>query len=272
MRYSFNPFVAQLVGTDAATIFDCIGFWVDTNSANDRNYVDGRYWTFNSAKAYHKLFFYISPKKIQRALLALEDAGLIVSGEFNQSSYDRTKWYTLTDMGDTIYHEQNDSTKKTKWSGHNCPHEWTDLSSREDVGVQPIPDSIHTDINTNINNKESDKSDSSSHSRVTSDIQRVIDCWNGLSDVGICRVSRVSAGSNRYKNLRARLAEYGVDDVLSAPAHIRHAPWLLGNNKSGWMIDFDWFVRPNNFPKVLEGKYGKAPVSTGYPEGYDLGE
>ncbi len=30
---------------------------------------------------------------------------------------------------------------------------------------------------------------------------------------------------------------------------------MKGKNKNGWVITFDWFVLPNNFPKVLEGNY-----------------
>jgi hypothetical protein len=30
---------------------------------------------------------------------------------------------------------------------------------------------------------------------------------------------------------------------------------LLGNNKTGWKITFDWMFLPDNFQKVLDGKY-----------------
>ena len=55
--------------------------------------------------------------------------------------------------------------------------------------------------------------------------------------------------------LKARIREYGIDDVLKAVNSIADSSFLLGGNKRGWMIDFEWFVKPNNFPKVIEGKY-----------------
>ena len=55
--------------------------------------------------------------------------------------------------------------------------------------------------------------------------------------------------------LRARIRENGVDAVLEAIENVKKSPFLLGDNKKGWQITFDWFVRPNNFPKVLEGNY-----------------
>ena len=36
---------------------------------------------------------------------------------------------------------------------------------------------------------------------------------------------------------------------------IKESPFLQGQNKRGWIITFDWFIKPNNFIKVLEGNY-----------------
>ena len=85
-------------------------------------------------------------------------------------------------------------------------------------------------------------------------IKRVIERWNQLSDVGINQVSRITAGSKRYKSLTARLNEYGEEDVLRAINRIRNSAFLQGKVKN-WKITFDWFVLPNNFVKVLEGNF-----------------
>lgn len=55
----------------------------------------------------------------------------------------------------------------------------------------------------------------------------------------------------------ARIKEYGVDDILIAIDKIRHSKFLQGRSgsKRAWVITFDWFVLPSNFPKVLEGNY-----------------
>ena len=55
--------------------------------------------------------------------------------------------------------------------------------------------------------------------------------------------------------LRARVSEYGVEGVLSAIEKVRASAFLKGQNAKGWVITFEWFVRPNNFVKVLEGNY-----------------
>ena len=61
--------------------------------------------------------------------------------------------------------------------------------------------------------------------------------------------------------LKARVSQYSLDDVLAAISNIRKSSFLCGGSKTGWMIDFDWFIRPNNFIKVLEGKYTDRNVS-----------
>lgn len=98
------------------------------------------------------------------------------------------------------------------------------------------------------------------------DVQRIIEAWNALSDIGIKQVSRIAGGSKRYDSLVARIKEYGVENVLSAIDKIRASDFLQGKNKQGWAIKFDWFVLPNNFPKVLEGNYdnGNREHSGGY--------
>lgn len=89
------------------------------------------------------------------------------------------------------------------------------------------------------------------------DIKRILEAWNTLSSVGISAVSRVNPGSKRYINLVARINEYGTDDVLKAITEIHKSKFLQGHNNRGWVITFDWFLLPSNFPKVLEGNYNK---------------
>ena len=89
------------------------------------------------------------------------------------------------------------------------------------------------------------------------EVRRVIEQWNLLSVYGIKQVSKICASSRRYKNLTARIREYGIEEVLKAVENVKSSKFLQG--KSGgnrqWMITFDWFVLPSNFPKVLEGHY-----------------
>lgn len=100
--HSFSVRAACEVGVNAAIIVQGIYFWCQHNEANEKNIHDGRAWTYNSVAAFHKLYPYMSEKTIQRTLRKLVDDGYLITGNFNQTPYDRTKWYALTEKGESL--------------------------------------------------------------------------------------------------------------------------------------------------------------------------
>lgn len=89
------------------------------------------------------------------------------------------------------------------------------------------------------------------------DVQRILDAWNAIEEIP--KVQKLSPNSKRGKSLGARIKEYGVEKVLEAIAEIPESSFLMGKAKKQFKITFDWFVLPNNFPKVLEGNYSDRP-------------
>ena len=87
------------------------------------------------------------------------------------------------------------------------------------------------------------------------DVRRVIEEWNKLQEVGINPIRDIKPSSKRYQLLKGRIREYGIDEVLNAINNVCNSDFLRGETNRGWMITFDWFVKPNNFTKVLEGNY-----------------
>ena len=95
----------------------------------------------------------------------------------------------------------------------------------------------------------------------------LIQKWNELPDA-ISKISTLKKDTQRYKMLSQRINEYGSDKILEAIEKIKQSSFLLGQNKSGWTITFEWFVRPNNFVKVLEGNYIDKKINKGnFPKG-----
>ena len=82
------------------------------------------------------------------------------------------------------------------------------------------------------------------------DASRIMHSWNAL---GVSSVKSIS--NNRLTLVKARIAEHGLDDFLKAIKSINECPFLLGQNERGWVITFDWLIKPSNFAKVLEGNY-----------------
>jgi predicted phage replisome organizer len=95
------------------------------------------------------------------------------------------------------------------------------------------------------------------------DVQRIIDEWNTLEEFGITPVKRMTP--KREQAVKARIRQNHMDDILEAIENIRHSSFLQGQNKNGWMVTFDWFLKPGNFAKVFEGNYldksGNKPQS-----------
>ena len=141
--------------------------------------------------------------------------------------------------------------------------EMSKVSNGSVQSEQPIP-VINTDNNLTV----------SKDTVRQTDVQRVIEQWNSLSAYGIKPVSSVRSGTKRYEMLNARIRSYGIEKVLEAAGNIKNSAFLCGGGKKGWTITFEWFVRPNNFIKVLEGNYDDASPdgtwqasagSSGYP-------
>lgn len=96
------------------------------------------------------------------------------------------------------------------------------------------------------------------------DVQRIITEWNSLEEFGINPVKRMTP--KREQAVKARIRQNHIDDILEAIENIRHSSFLQGQNKNGWMVTFDWFLKPGNFAKVFEGQY--ADKSTNKPCSY----
>lgn len=139
MIHSFDTDVAKKYGIPAAILLQHFAFWIAKNEANDQNYYDGNYWTYNSVKAFETLFPYLSTMQIRSALKKLVDEGLVITGNYNQMKYDRTLWYALTEKGKSIC--------------YNDKIHLLNLTNGSDENNKPIPD-IKPYIDTDISKKE----------------------------------------------------------------------------------------------------------------------
>ena len=138
MKHIFDVAIAEKYGINAAVLLENLGYWIKQNEANETNFFDGTYWTFNSRRAYRELFPYMSERQIDTAFKKLIDDGLVITGHYNKLAYDRTLWYALTKKGKCILHFDG--------------MEEDVLQNGTDQNVKPIPN-INTDENEDINTK-----------------------------------------------------------------------------------------------------------------------
>lgn len=169
----------------------------------------------------------------------------------------------------------NDTITIPNWSKHQTLDVYEKKKERDKIYQQNRREKQKLLAEGNTENKKS--SDESSDSRPTSQkivtleeereedidididttkvvskdhLSRIIDKWNSLNLSKI-----VSIQSNRLKLLQARVKEYDLNNILKAIDSINSSSFLKGQNDRNWTITFDWFIKPNNFPKVLEGNY-----------------
>jgi len=68
------------------------------------------------------------------------------------------------------------------------------------------------------------------------------------------KVEKLTDKRKGYVN--ARYAEYGIEKITTVLRIAGSSDFLNGKNDRVWKADFEWLMRPENFVKVLEGKYG----------------
>lgn len=140
MQHHFDVDLAVRYGIVEAILINHFEYWIELNRTNGKNYYDGRYWTFNSMKAFSEIFPYLTEKKIRTALKNLQDKGLILTGNYNRSAYDRTLWYAFSDLAKSI-----------------LPKRQMEIPEKENGNSQngePIPDnnSIYNAVKNSDNN------------------------------------------------------------------------------------------------------------------------
>ena len=102
MQHSFDIDIAKEYGILEAILLNNLWFWIEKNRANNINYYDGYYWTYNSTRAFNELFPYVSQRQIQCALKRLIEEEILQTGNYNKVAYDRTLWYAFTEKGKCI--------------------------------------------------------------------------------------------------------------------------------------------------------------------------
>lgn len=304
MYHSLDVEIAKEVGANSALIFNYFLLWITKNKANGDNFNEGRYWTYNSNKALEELFPYFTTDQIRTAIKKLKDKDLILTGNFNKSSYDRTTWYALTDYAESILQNaQIDFTRKANASGKNpkCIREKSQMEMAEipngnGENPEPIPN-INT-VNNNTDNKEIYKSSLNSDLyKESKEESQSISNWKAkekdMSDAGnttcprnndeqttnvyhevqnsyntICtslpRCTLIS--DKRKKAINAILGQFSMEQVTEALKKVQASDFLSGRS-GAWQCSFDWLMITGNMLKVIEGNYDNKKNSRS-----DLGE
>lgn len=89
------------------------------------------------------------------------------------------------------------------------------------------------------------------------DYENVIELYHELCP----KMQRVLVlNKTRRGHINARFAEFGLSKITEVLRLAGESDFLNGKNDRAWKADFEWLMRPENFIKVLEGKYQNKTV------------
>lgn len=165
MDHHFNIEIAQQYGVNAAILLHNITYWIEKNKSEKRHFHEGRYWTYMSKSGLAELFPYMTARQIDYALAKLEKAGLILTGNFSEHTFDKTKWYTLADVEENAP-EMDEKPSETAQLpiaqnssnrlNNNVQSIEQNRGNRLNNSVQSIDSNIYNNI-YNTNKKHTDK-------------------------------------------------------------------------------------------------------------------
>lgn len=159
---SFHMSHAVAFGIPEALLLNQIHLYINGKSKrpeeNQKYYHNDRYWTFNSCADWlWQLPCYKNVKTIQRALSHLEQLGVIITDNFNDKKYERTKWYTID--YDVLQRYEDDFKESEYWK-NECKNDKTlttncrevlgqNVLMEKDTDGQAIPKEQYTKYNNN---------------------------------------------------------------------------------------------------------------------------
>ncbi len=98
------PTLAIILGLNESIILQQIHYWLENVAKNQsryperdrRNFRDGLWWTYQSIPDWQRTTFpFWSQSTIKRAILHLEEMGVLISRQLARDKRDRTNWYSI---------------------------------------------------------------------------------------------------------------------------------------------------------------------------------
>lgn len=89
------PRLATLIGLNESIVLQQVHYWLKGKELRHQDYIDGRYWVYNTYEQWQKQFPFWSIMTIRRTITKLENIRLLISENYNTAGFDKTKWYSI---------------------------------------------------------------------------------------------------------------------------------------------------------------------------------
>lgn len=268
MEHNFNVDIATRYGIEEAILLQHIYYWIEKNKANNKHFHDGKYWTYNSARAFHELFPYIQERTIARKLDNLINNDLLLCADYNENRQDRVSWYALTEKAEKILNNPKLAFDKMTNALDNLSNgiRQNDKSSSN----IDIINNIDTNIKqTNIIEKENLKRKNDSEILLSDKEKIILDKWNSYNIHKCIKITSnvknaisKSIKMNSETDILKSIEHY--DEILKSQYYFSYKwdiidflnrknalPDFMDNGKK-WLAYQDWLK--NNSSKVLTNK------------------
>lgn len=175
-----------------------------------------------------------SKSTVQKSLKTLQEKGFIdISARLNDKDGNQSNIYTIKDNYIVLYRQEI----------HPIPSDTIGLYRD---AIYPIPSDTTKQEPVN-----------KSQSELSIPFAEIKNAFNEIC-VSLPKVKQLT--DSRKAHVKARLTEIdnNIDELFEIFGEIEASDFLTNrkkDNRNNWKASFDWIFNPNNFTKIIEGKY-----------------
>lgn len=155
-----QPKLAKIIGLNEAIILQQLNYWLKRSN----KFIDGHVWIYNTYSDWQDQFPFFSKSTIRRTISSLEEAGIIITANYNKAGFDKTKWYSIDENALTAKIDsacvQNEQTMSSKWTNGSVQNEQMEVFNLN----KPIPETTRDYSDNNNNNVSQGETESVSKS------------------------------------------------------------------------------------------------------------
>lgn len=134
------PTLATLIGLNESIVLQQVHYWLKHKEKSGQDYIDGRYWVYNTYEQWQEQFPFWSIRTLKRIFTSLENLGLLLSANYNKAGFDKTKWYSidynvLNTFSPSV---QNGTTIVPTWHDGECQNDPTNTIDYTETTTEKI--------------------------------------------------------------------------------------------------------------------------------------
>lgn len=260
------PTLAHKVGLNEAIILQQMHYWLNPNF--NKNFIEGRYWVYNSYEDWQGQFKFWSKNTIRRAIASLEEQGLLIISNFNQNRFDHSKWYSInykklqalevwanrSAQNGQIDDANIDQSISSKWADRTDqlepieePNFGRSLTENTFRDYTEIPLSSAREAEKADEEEEEDNDPNNSP-------REMLKIWNELLNAN----HPIELTNLRASDLNACLKNSFQGNLGNWKTYcqkISQNQFLMGHGPNGWKATLDWVLKPSNINKVLNESF-----------------